>query len=114
MSKHGSIMCHSFSNTIFMHVNEYLHILLAVWYHVNFLEWSTVESFFHSLEGGGANVCDPVGNWFVALQCKTIHFFVKLLWGRKFIGIRVINQDWTPTNNDESTVKIKIKAYSNI
>ena len=93
MSKHGSVMCHSFSHTIFIHVNEYLHILLAVWYHVNFLEWSTVESFFHSLEGrGGAmfmilwvtdllhynarqfisllNFCGDVISWVLGLSTK--------------------------------------------
>ena len=27
-----------------------------------------------------------VGNWFVALQCKTIHYFIKHSLGRKFVG----------------------------
>ena len=33
------------------------------------------------------------------------------------MGIRVthkINEDWTPTNNDESTVGMKMKAYCNV
>ena len=25
-------------------------------------------------------------NWFVALQYRSIHFFVKRRWGRKFVG----------------------------
>ena len=27
-----------------------------------------------------------IGNWFVALQCKTIHYFVKGSWGCDFMG----------------------------
>ena len=27
-----------------------------------------------------------VGNWFVALHLKPIHYFVKRLMGRKFVG----------------------------
>ena len=27
-----------------------------------------------------------VGNWFEALQSKTIHYSVKCSWGRKFMG----------------------------
>ena len=27
-----------------------------------------------------------VGNWFNALQCQTIHYLVKGLWGRKCMG----------------------------
>ena len=27
-----------------------------------------------------------VGNWFVALHCMMIHYFVKCLWGCKFMG----------------------------
>ena len=27
-----------------------------------------------------------MGNWFAALQCKTIHYFVKRSWGHKFVG----------------------------
>ena len=27
-----------------------------------------------------------VGNWSVALRLKTIHYFVKYLWGRKFMS----------------------------
>lgn len=46
----------------------------------------------------GANVCglivitllvpwyNFVGNQFVVLQCKTYHYFVKRLWGQKFVG----------------------------
>ena len=26
-----------------------------------------------------------LGNWFEALQCRTIHYFVKHSWGRKFV-----------------------------
>ena len=32
---------------------------------------------------GGRNI---VGNWFEALQWKTIHYFFKCSWGRKFVG----------------------------
>ena len=34
----------------------------------------------------GSCVRNSVGNWFVASQCKTIHYFVKCLQGRKFVG----------------------------
>ena len=29
--------------------------------------------------------CYFVGKWFVALQCKTIHFFIKCLQGHEFV-----------------------------
>ena len=48
---------------------------------------------------GGANIDDPrtqswnqtqvlvqISDWFVALQCKTIHHFVMHLWGHKFVS----------------------------
>ena len=28
-----------------------------------------------------------VGNWFVALQCKTFHYFVRCPWGCKYVGV---------------------------
>ena len=43
-----------------------------------------------------------VGNWFVALKCKTIHYFVKRSSGCKFIGKSI--QQNPRTNNDNSTV----------
>lgn len=29
---------------------------------------------------------DFMGNWFVAFQYKTIHYFVKRSWGLEFVG----------------------------
>ena len=57
----------------------------------------------------GANVCglskfhwciwvgNFVGNWFVALQCKIIHFFVKCSWGRKREPTKSMNIDHKQT-----------------
>ena len=55
-----------------------------------------------------------VGNWFVTLQCKTIHYFVKCSWGRSFLGKENPRNPPTlpPTpNNDDSTVLHVISVY---
>ena len=55
------------------------------------------------------------GNWFVALQCSTIHYFVKNSWGRKFMG-KNNPRTLIPTNNDDYTVHLYItkKIFDNI
>ena len=40
----------------------------------------------HNFAGSWVHVSNFVGNWFVAFQSKTIHYFVKLSWGHKFVG----------------------------
>ena len=41
--------------------------------------------------------CNFVGKWFVALQCKTIHYYmyVRGLWGHKFVGKGNPRNPWT-------------------
>ena len=74
---------------------------------------STVESFLFIGDYqnfAGSRRCDFLGNWFVAFQCKTIHDFVKCLWGHKFVGKcnpqnpRTLCPPPPPTNKDDSTV----------
>ena len=57
--------------------------------------------------------CYFVGNCFIALKCRTIHYFVKRSWGRKFIGkvIHKIHDHWSPTNNVDSTVHLHVYTY---
>lgn len=40
----------------------------------------------HNFAGSWVHVSNSVGNWFVAFQSKTIHYFVKFSWGHKFVG----------------------------
>ena len=53
----------------------------------------TVESYFwwgpmfvHCQNFAGSWGSNFVGNWFLALQCKMIHYFLKCFWGLKFLG----------------------------
>ena len=50
-----------------------------------------------------------VDNWFVALQCKTVHYLVKCSWDINSWVRETpeIHEHQTPTNNDDSTVHIK-------
>ena len=52
-------------------------------------------------------------DWFVTLQCKTIHYVVKCSWGRSFLGKENPRNlpTLTPTNNDDSTVLQVISVY---
>ena len=54
-----------------------MKIIMILWNH----SYSLGTIFVYWFEG----TCF-VGNWFVALQCKTINYIVKSSWGRKFIG----------------------------
>ena len=46
----------------------------------------------HKFFSGGSSKCSTllernfVGNWFIALQCRTIHCYVMRSWGRKCMG----------------------------
>ena len=55
---------------------------------------------------GGLWGRDFVCNWFVALQRKTIHYFVKRSLGRIFVGKGKPRnpRTLTPKNNDDSTI----------
>ena len=52
--------------------------------------------------------CNFVGNWFVALLCKTIHYLVKCSWGHN-----ETHEHQTSINNDDSIVYEVWNFYQN-
>ena len=51
-----------------------------------------------------------LGNWFAALQCKTIHYFVK--YSRVHVKvIHRIQEHWSPTYNNDSTESSPIPCF---
>lgn len=61
-------------------MNFDIHVL---WNHSN--SWGPV--FVNYLHFAGSRGCHvSLCNWFVALQCGTIHYILKYPWGHKFVG----------------------------
>ena len=87
-------------------------MLNILWNHI--YSWGQIFVDCQNFAGSWGH--NYVGNWFVALQDMTIHYFVKRSWGHNswVVLTNKIHEHQSPMNNDDSTVNPLKLIYANI